>query len=82
MKHIIFITILILGVSLILPFSAQALTVSPIRFEIGGNPGQILTGEIELFNEQIISRTYYSSFENFQNRSMRFSLQESLQHRW
>jgi len=68
MKYFIFITILVLGVSLILPFSIQALTVSPIRFEIEGNPGQILTGEIELFNEQTISRTFYSSFENFQAR--------------
>lgn len=43
-----------------------ALTVSPARVEITGDPGEILKGEIELFNEQEGERTFYTSFENFE----------------
>lgn len=47
--------------------SAFALTVSPAKIEIIGDPGQTLTGEIELYSEQEGStRTFYSSFENFE----------------
>ncbi len=43
-----------------------ALTVSPARVEITGDPGAKLEGEIELFNEQEGARTFYTSFENFE----------------
>ncbi len=46
--------------------TAHALTVSPARIEITGDPGQTITGEIELFNEQQDARTFFSSFENFE----------------
>jgi len=55
-------------VALVLPFQAVALTVSPVRFETSGEPGQTLLGEIELFNEQEVAMTFYSSFENFEAR--------------
>lgn len=45
---------------------AFALTVSPARIEITGDPGATLQGEIELFNEQEGGRTFYTSFENFE----------------
>lgn len=44
----------------------HALTISPARVEINGNPGQTLTGEYILINEQNITKTFYSSFENFE----------------
>ena len=44
----------------------QALTISPARIEISGDPGQTLTGEYILVNEQNESKTFYSSFENFE----------------
>lgn len=50
-------------------FSAQpalALTISPVRVEINGNPGQTLRGEMEIFNEQADTKTFFSSFENFE----------------
>ena len=43
-----------------------ALTVSPARVEITGDPGTTLQGEIELFNEQEGTRTFFTSFENFE----------------
>lgn len=45
---------------------ASALTVSPAKIEIAGNPGQTLTGSIELLNEQKNDQTFYTSFENFE----------------
>lgn len=44
-----------------------ALTVSPARLEITGDPGTTLYSEIELFNEQQgEARTFFTSFENFE----------------
>jgi hypothetical protein len=68
MKQFVFAAILALGASLFLISPVSALTVSPVRFEIQGDPGQTLFGEIELHNEQAITRTFYSSFENFEAR--------------
>lgn len=45
---------------------AQALTISPVRVEITGNPGQTLRGEMEILNEQADTKIFYSSFENFE----------------
>jgi hypothetical protein len=67
MKRFILVTICII-VEMFLFQAVQALTVSPVRFEISGSPGQRLLGEIELFNEQDETRTFYSSFENFEAR--------------
>jgi hypothetical protein len=52
------------------PSFAQALTVSPARLEIAGDPGQTLNGEILLFEEanSSVSKNYYISFENFEPR--------------
>jgi hypothetical protein len=46
--------------------STYALTVSPVRVEVSGDPGQTLRGEIELLNEQSEQKTFFSSFENFE----------------
>lgn len=45
---------------------AFALTISPVRVEITGNPGQTLRGEMEILNEQQEQKTFFSSFENFE----------------
>jgi len=44
----------------------KALTLTPIRLEISGDPGQTLSEEVTLINERQTPETYYSSFENFQ----------------
>jgi hypothetical protein len=43
-----------------------ALTVSPARVEITGDPGTTIHGEIEIFNEQEGTKTFFTSFENFE----------------
>jgi len=42
------------------------MTVSPSRLEISGEPGQTLEGEILLLNEQLETKTFYTTFENFE----------------
>jgi len=45
--------------------SAFAITVSPVKIEVSGDPGQTITGELELFNGETSDVTLYSSFEEF-----------------
>jgi hypothetical protein len=45
---------------------AFALTASPVKVEITGDPGQTLSGEIELLNEQNEQKVLFTSFENFE----------------
>jgi len=61
-------TILFFAVGLIFIQSVFALTISPVRMEISGDPGQTLHGQIELFNEQGETKTFYSSTANFEAR--------------
>ena len=42
-----------------------ALTISPAKLEITGDPGTTINSEFELFNEQLDSKILYSSFSNF-----------------
>jgi hypothetical protein len=53
---------------LVLPVSASALTISPAKIELAVDPGQTAIGEIEVFNEQQETKTFYTSFENFEPR--------------
>ncbi len=48
------------------PLTTFALTLTPVRFEISGNPGDTLAGEILLINETETTEIYYSSFANFE----------------
>lgn len=61
-------TILFLIIGLIFIQPVFALTISPVRVEISGDPGQTLHGEMELLNEQQESKTFYSSTANFEAR--------------
>jgi hypothetical protein len=45
---------------------ASALTISPVRIEVQGDPGQTLRGEMEMLNEQLEPKKFFSSFENFE----------------
>ena len=60
--------ILFFGIGLMLIQPVFALTISPVRMEISGDPGQTLGGTIELFNEQDETKTFYSSTANFEAR--------------
>ncbi len=46
--------------------SVSALTISPAKIEITGDPGTTLHGEIKLYNEQTGARTFFASYENFE----------------
>ena len=46
--------------------TAQALTLSPVKIEVTGEPGQTLRGELEMLNEQSFTKTFFSTFENFE----------------
>lgn len=48
------------------PATTHALTVSPARIEITGNPGETLTSQFDVINEQGNAGTFYSSSENFE----------------
>jgi hypothetical protein len=45
---------------------ALALTLSPVRLEIKGDPGQELTEEMTLTNDTESVQTFYASFANFE----------------
>ena len=51
---------------LLIPLTTHALTVSPARIEIAGNPGQTITSQFAVINEQSSDQTFYSSAENFE----------------
>ncbi len=58
-------SILLLVVGLI-PFGARALTVSPPKIEITGDPGKTISGSFLLINEQDSTKKFYTTFENFE----------------
>ncbi len=64
MRNLVFVLVLLVMAGVASPVSA--LTVSPARIEITGDPGATLQGEIELFNEQDGGKTFFTSFENFE----------------
>lgn len=62
---------LLLGVSLLLltlglSHQAQAMTVSPVRLELSGNPGETIKSSFKVTNEEKQSKTLYTVFENFE----------------
>jgi hypothetical protein len=65
LKHIVGALFLLVCFLVVAP-SASALTISPVKVEVTGEPGQTLRGELELLNEQTELKTFFSSFENFE----------------
>lgn len=63
-----FLALLVVIFATILPTSTNALTISPTKIEVTGDPGQTIVGEIELFNEEPDAKTFYTTFENFEPR--------------
>lgn len=45
---------------------AYALTLSPTRLDVSGDPGQTLAGQLEVYNEQDREMTFYVSAQNFE----------------
>jgi len=51
---------------LLLPATARALTVSPVRTEISGDPGSTQSGSIKATNSENTSITYYTNVQTFE----------------
>ena len=50
----------------LVPFAAQALTVSPPKIELTADPGKTISGSFLVSNEQQSKKTFYTTFENFE----------------
>lgn len=60
---IFLLTVLVYSIS---PSTVSAVTLSPTRFELQGNPGDVLEYELSIINEQQNSEIYYVSYSNFE----------------
>ena len=67
MRHVCLVTICVL-VGVVLAQTAQALTISPPRFELDANPGSIINQTIKLFNETEETRIFYPAVQDFAAR--------------
>lgn len=47
-------------------FYLQAMTVSPVRLELSGDPGTTVGGNFKVFNDEKETKTLYTGFENFE----------------
>jgi hypothetical protein len=47
-------------------FYLQAMTVSPVRLELSGDPGTTVGGNFKVFNDEKETKTLYTAFENFE----------------
>ncbi len=45
---------------------AAALTISPVKLELEADPGQTIGGTFELYNEELVARTVFVTYENFE----------------
>ncbi len=64
---ILFITIVLLsGIIFYRPTHVYALSISPIRVELKGNPGQVIMQDMTLTNDTKVNQIFYSSFANFE----------------
>lgn len=64
-----FLLIMLLSLAIVFVFSSQkalALTITPVRLEIVGDPGKTVTQEMTLFNERDVTETFYVSYSNFE----------------
>lgn len=50
----------------VLPATVHALTITPPRLEVSGDPGTTVTAKMTVVNDQNSITTYYSSFANFE----------------
>jgi hypothetical protein len=58
--------LLIAGGYILKPQTAKAVSVSPVRLEITGDPGTTVHSEFVVTNDEAGEKTFYSTFENFE----------------
>lgn len=66
LKRPLLLTLLIGGLLLLPLGTLKAMTVSPVRVELNGDPGTTVTGSFKVFNEEKETKTLYTAFENFE----------------
>jgi hypothetical protein len=66
-RRTVFAGLLMLAFGL-LPLPAQALTISPVRIEVSGDPGETVRQEIKLTNTEREDTTFYISYANFDSK--------------
>lgn len=55
------------GLLLLSPlFQAKAMTISPVRLEISGDPGATVGGSFKVINDESEEKTLYTVFQNFE----------------
>lgn len=64
-KLLVFI-ICLFGAGSVFPNTVSALSLTPVRFEVSGDPGQTLEHEFSVINETDRTETFYFSFANFE----------------
>jgi hypothetical protein len=67
-KKVIFLPIFVFLIMVFI-FPVQkviALTITPVRLEISGNPGEVVSKEMTLFNESDTAETFFVSYANFE----------------
>ncbi len=62
-KGSFFAALVLLVVAGMMPLKSQALTVSPVIIELQGDPGETLTGQVTVLNDETEKRTFTSSVE-------------------
>ncbi len=65
-KSILLQVAVIAGVLFVGPFQVNALTISPPRVELQGNPGETIKQDLTLTNDTKNVQMFYSSFRNFE----------------
>jgi len=66
-KFIVFLILVILGF-VFFPYKSQALTISPVKFNLSADPGDTINGEITLINSEKWQMVYYSTVESVTTR--------------
>lgn len=62
-----FIGIALVSLFLLVPLgSARALTVSPVRLELSGDPGSQISSSFKVTNDEAETKSLYTTFENFE----------------
>lgn len=66
MRTLYLVGLLILGIFFTAHQEVHALTLSPVRFELAGDPGETVFGEMVLSNDRDTEQTYYFSSAGFE----------------
>jgi hypothetical protein len=65
-RSLLFLGLVILG--FLIPHAAYALSLSPARIEVTGDPGQVISTTFLVVNDEKVTKTSYVSYENFESQ--------------